>query len=186
MQEQQQKKKNRILCSWKIWTSQFVSFDRGVWGFFLLQCVFCLCLGQITKHDFNIFFSTQRTTLSKQLISIPKQLFTGETISYWTWQAHYLQCRRNWIPNWIYLKASGGGACMWVCVGVCLVELFVQGGGIRQLRYEVQRVWVKVIAGWLRWSHRISARPSRQRHPWQDAWFSICIFPCIQHTECFE
>lgn len=63
-----------------------------------------------------IFFSMPRMTLSKQLISILKQLFTGETISYWTRQAHYLQCRRNWIPNWIYLKASGGGACM---LGVC-------------------------------------------------------------------
>lgn len=83
-----------------------------------------------------IFFSTQRTTLSEQLISIRKQLFTGETISYWTWQAHYLQCRRNWIPNWIYLKASGGGACMWVCVSVSLMELFVHRD-----RHSAAQIW---------------------------------------------
>lgn len=98
--------------------------------------LFCLCFGQITKPDFLIFFPTQRTTLSKKLISIPKQLFTGETISYWTWQAHYLQCRRNWIPNWIYLKASGGGACMWVCVSVSLIELFVHRD-----RHSAAQIW---------------------------------------------
>lgn len=63
MWEQKKKKKNRILCSWRIWAPQFVSYGDGSRGF--LNVCFCLCLGQITKHDFHFFFYTENDPIKE-------------------------------------------------------------------------------------------------------------------------
>lgn len=124
-----------------------------------LRLLFCLCLGQITKHDFNIYFSMQRMTLFKQLISILNQLFTGETISYWTWQAHYVRCRRNLIPKLNLPKKPMVVMCAWECVSVSLSWTCLSTGtDSQQLRYELQSIWAKVTSGWLRWSQHNPTR----------------------------
>lgn len=102
------------------------------------------------------------------------------------------------------LPKSQWWRCMRVCVcvsGSLSWSCLSTGTDIRQLRYEVQRVWVKVISEWLWWSHRISTRPSRQRHPSTNCLFlnfySLCaaqsmfwanvsyscavLWPCLNH-----